>query len=217
MILRRSCLHQFISGGSFNKPLTKSTTFAMSASRSGINSDGTLKKYVVPLPTTQAALAAFNGDHSLLSSLPATNLLAIDETGNTPLIWSADQGHIDTLNLILEAVAEVDPSSVNTRGYLGNTALSRAARSGHVDCVIALLKIPEINPNISNDKMQYPLHFAAFKRKPDVVKVLLEHKACDSTVVDRKGRTPAEDTSDDGIRNMILESRRPFGAFSVCV
>lgn len=152
-------------------------------------------------------MAAYNGNTSLLSSLPATNLLIVDETENTPLIWSADQGHTDTLQIILDAVTKIDPSSVNARGFLGNTALSRAARGGHVECVIALLKIPEINPNIPNDKMQYPLHFAAFKRKPEVVKILLEHKACDSTVIDRKGRTPAEDTSDIDIRNMILESR----------
>jgi hypothetical protein len=56
--------------------------------------------------------------------------------------------------------------------------------------------------------MQYPLHFAAFKKKHDVVKVLLESKKCDTMVLDRKGRTPAEDTSDESIRSLILESRR---------
>ena len=85
--------------------------------------------------------------------------------------------------------------------------MSRAARCGLLECVIALLKMTDINPNIANDKMQYALHFAAFKRHREVVKVLLESKKCDSIVVDRKGRTPAEDTSDEVIRKMIIESR----------
>jgi ankyrin repeat protein len=64
-----------------------------------------------------------------------------------------------------------------------------------------------INPNIANEKMQYPLHFAAFKKHQDVVKVLLQSKKCDTMVIDRKGRTPAEDTSDEAIRSLILEAR----------
>ena len=202
------CKPAFISRGILNRPLTKRISCKMSSSRSGINTDGTLKKYETPVPFTEAALAAYNGDISLLSSLPSSSLLAVDETGNTPLIWCADKGHKDAVQLILEVVTEQDPSSVNTRGYLGNTALARAARGGHVECVSILLKNSEINPNIANDKMQYPLHFAAFKRKPDVVRVLLDSKTCDSTVVDRKGRTPAEDTSDVSVRDMIIESRR---------
>ena len=117
------------------------------------------------------------------------------------------RGHQEALNLILDVILKNDPSSINKRGYLGNTALSRAARGGHLECVINLLKMPNIDPNIANDKMQYPLHFAAFKRKPEVVKALLDSKKCDSMVLDRKGRTPAEDTSDENIRKMILDSR----------
>ena len=55
--------------------------------------------------------------------------------------------------------------------------------------------------------MQYPLHFAAFKKHPNIVKLLLDSKKCDSMVLDRKGRTPAEDTSDENIRLMIINSR----------
>jgi ankyrin repeat protein len=58
--------------------------------------------------------------------------------------------------------------------------------------------------------MQYPLHFAAFKKHPQVVRVMLESGKCSTTVVDRKGRTPAEDTSLEEIRQMILEYRSNF-------
>lgn len=60
--------------------------------------------------------------------------------------------------------------------------------------------------DIPNDKMQYPLHFAAFKKQANAVKVLLEFGA-NTMVLDRKGRTPAEDTSDEEIRNVILNAR----------
>jgi hypothetical protein len=113
------------------------------------------------------------------------------------------------VELLLSAAEREEPASVNTRGYIGNTALARAARGGHVDCVVALLaKSSQINPNIPNDKMQYPLHFAAFKRHPAVVQALLASPLTDTKVTDRKGRTPAEDTSDDTIRNMILAARQ---------
>mmetsp|Transcript_3986 Transcript_3986/g.7655 ORF Transcript_3986/g.7655 Transcript_3986/m.7655 type:complete len:131 (-) Transcript_3986:1709-2101(-) len=98
---------------------------------------------------------------------------------------------------------------INTRGYLGNTPLARACRGGHLLCVeLLLLKRNDVDPNICNDKMQYPLHFAAFKKYPEVVRVMLERGKCDTMVMDRKGRTPADDTSSEEIRQMILEYRK---------
>ena len=189
---------------SFNRKLLK---VYQRMNSSGINADGTLKKYDKPVPTSAVSVAAYNNDIAKLSSFNSIDLLAIDEIGNTALIWCADQGHIDSLNIILATIEKEDPSAVNVRGFLGNTALARACRGGHYDCVSWLLNSTEINPNIANEKMQYPLHFAAFKKHPNIVKLLLESKKCDSMVLDRKGRTPAEDTSDEHIRLMIINSR----------
>jgi len=187
-----------------------STATGVSSGASGVNADGTLKKYEPPSPRSRAAMAAFAGDSTTLSSLPWQDLLAADEeTGNTPLIWSADQGHTAALEVVLEAVERFSPPLVNTRGYIGNTALARAARGGHVDCVVALLtKASLVDPNIANEKMQYPLHFAAFKKHPAVVRALLDSNKCDLLVVDRKGRTPDMDTSDEAIREMIASAAR---------
>ena len=74
--------------------------------------------------------------------------------------------------------------------YTGATALCRAARAGHEDVVKCLLGAGA-NPNICNEKLQYPLHFAAFKKKENTVDVLLNFNA-NALVLDRKGRTPAE-------------------------
>ena len=61
------------------------------------------------------------------------------------------------------------------------------------------------NMDVPNDKLQYPLHFAAFKEKKDAVAILLESGA-NPRSLDRKGRTPAQDTKNEEIRDMILAS-----------
>mmetsp|Transcript_25555 Transcript_25555/g.29189 ORF Transcript_25555/g.29189 Transcript_25555/m.29189 type:complete len:197 (-) Transcript_25555:28-618(-) len=190
---------------------------------SGINPDGTLIKFPTPKPTSPAAIAASTGDIKTLSSPEMKPSLWVqDEHGNIPLVWAADKGHADALKYLLEHIqtntkddisnkstSTSDSSSgiINTRGYLGNTALGRAARGGHSECVKLLLERNEIDPNIANEKKQYPLHFAAFKKHPEVVNVFLESGKCDTRVLDRKGRTPAEDTRVDEIREMILKYR----------
>jgi len=75
-----------------------------------------------------------------------------------------------------------------------------------VECVRLLLGAPGIDPNIGNDKKQYPLHFAAFKKKRECVAAMLESGKCDLQVKDRKGRTPDQDTSDAQISQMIREA-----------
>lgn len=182
---------------------------------SGINQDGSLKKFPVPSPETPAAIAASTGDLNALY-LPGVTptLLEKDALGNTPLIWASDKGQLDALKYILEQIPVEDKSDhalINARGYLGNTALARACRGGHIACVNFLLERSDVNPNICNEKMQYPLHFAAFKKHPDIVRVMLDSGKCSTLLKDRKGRTPAEDTSVQEIKNMILEHREKTG------
>eukprot|EP00241_Pyramimonas_parkeae_P006441 CAMPEP_0114236660 /NCGR_PEP_ID=MMETSP0058-20121206/6964_1 /TAXON_ID=36894 /ORGANISM="Pyramimonas parkeae, CCMP726" /LENGTH=385 /DNA_ID=CAMNT_0001348627 /DNA_START=186 /DNA_END=1343 /DNA_ORIENTATION=- len=162
---------------------------------------GALKKHATPTPSTPATRAAAAGDVRALQALPTPHLDLPDESGNTPLIWAADRGHADAVAALLSANVQV-----NVRGFLGATALCRASRAGHLDVMKKLLQAPGIDCDISNDKMQYPLHFAAFKLQPEAVNLLLE-KGANTLVLDRKGRTPAEDTSDNGIRDAILSAR----------
>ena len=77
-----------------------------------------------------------------------------------------------------------------------------------MECVAALVSQDSIDPNICNEKLQFPLHFGAFKKHPDVVKTLLESGKCDTMVKDRKGRTPLEDTSVQEIKEMIMKYRK---------
>ena len=124
---------------------------------------------------------------------------------NTPLVWAAESGDERCVQLLLERGAGSKLFDVDALGYLEATAVSRAARLGHVGVLDRLLQAGA-NPNIPNIKSQYPLHFAGFKLKHEAVDVLLRHGAS-TLVLDRKGRTPAEDTSSDAIREAILAAR----------
>ena len=158
-------------------------------------------KFAAPSPETAAARAAVSSDVGTLATLPLSSLDAPDASGNTPLIWAADAGSQASISSLLARGVDI-----NTRGFLGATAVSRAARSGHSTALAQLLAAPGVDADMPNDKMQSPLHFAAFKRHIQCVQLLLQRGA-NTLVLDRKGRTPAEDTSDEEIRRVILKCR----------
>ena len=162
-----------------------------------------LRKYPVPVPSTPLALAAVGGELSAIEAADLATLDAQDDTGNTPLIWASDAGRIDVVKAIVAKGGDV-----NKAGFIGNTALARAARQGHTEIARTLLSAPGCTcQDVCNSKSQYPLHFAAFKQHADTVRVMLE-LGCSSLVVDRKGRTPAEDTSSAEVRDMIVAARQ---------
>eukprot|EP00435_Cladocopium_sp_Y103_P069089 s1031_g32.t1 len=162
-----------------------------------------------PIPANAACHAAAQGDVSALTGMDLKDLAASDETGNTPLIWAADSGNLDAVELLLSA--GVDDSA---KGFLGNSALSRACRRGHESILRLLLARSTKVIDAPNDKLQTPLHFAAFYQHPRAVQLLLDVGAS-TTVVDCKGRTPAEACDAEvaagswkEIQGMILQARR---------
>ena len=185
-----------------------------------------LTKYGAPTPASAASAAAAAGHSSLLQGFSAAELAQPDPSsedsseawsgkGNTPLIWAADAGRQGVVEGILGTLLAAGPAAaavtaVNARGYLGATAVSRAARRGHSDVLRLLCAVPGIDLDTPNIKMQTPLHFAAFKRHEDAVRVLLEAGA-NPRALDRKGRTPDQDTDVAAIRDLIANwgSGRP--------
>lgn len=170
-----------------------------------LGSHSPLHKFTTPVPDTLASMAAVAGNTETLQSLSFEDCNAPDTTNsNTPLIWAASAGNIEAVVLLLNKKVSID-----TKGYIGATACSRASRGGHREVLKVLLEA-SADVNIPNDKMQYPLHFAAFKKHPEIVKLLLDYSATNLLVLDRKGRTPAEDTSDESIRDSILQAQRRY-------
>lgn len=166
-------------------------------------------KKLPPIPANAACHAAAQGDVSALTAMDFKDLAASDETGNTPLIWAADSGNLGAVELLLSA--GVDDTA---KGFLGNSALSRACRRGDESILRLLLARSTKVIDLPNDKLQTPLHFAAFYQHLRVVQLLLDVGAS-TTAVDCKGRTPAEACdaetavgSGREIQGMILQARR---------
>eukprot|EP00520_Triparma_pacifica_P012881 CAMPEP_0118644974 /NCGR_PEP_ID=MMETSP0785-20121206/7245_1 /TAXON_ID=91992 /ORGANISM="Bolidomonas pacifica, Strain CCMP 1866" /LENGTH=401 /DNA_ID=CAMNT_0006536809 /DNA_START=129 /DNA_END=1334 /DNA_ORIENTATION=- len=167
-----------------------------------------LQKYDVPKPTTEAGVAALEGDVVKLKSIYENGGLGeVCGSGNTPLIWAAEGGRTEAVKFLL--TVETSSDILNARGYLGASAVTRAARRGEVDVLKLLVSDERLKPSLDavNDKSQSPLHFAAFKRNPECVRELLMAGA-NPRVRDRKGRTPDQDTDVEEIRDGILEFQK---------
>jgi HAD superfamily hydrolase (TIGR01549 family) len=198
-----------------------------------------------PTPESELCQAVVSGDLSavraLLEDLSLDDIIKPDETnGNTALIWACEIGNADLASLLLAAVVEKSKNNnndetennreqqhlssfANHRGFLGATALNRAARRGHTHVLDFLLSSPhdeeQENKNTSsttipgklfdmdlpNYKLQHPLHFAAFKKNPEALEYLLKRGA-NPWVLDRKGRTPLEDTSCETCQSLLREA-----------
>jgi len=166
-----------------------------------------LLKYDTPTPTTEAAIAAAAGDLEALATFTIDQLNEQDETQNTPLIWASDAGQENVVRFLLLEKKRQKKTMIDLDvrgGYLGATAVCRAARRGHTE-ILKLLAAGGADLDIPNTKLQFPLHFAAFKEHPEAVEALLEHGA-NPRVLDRKGRVPARDTKNVSIRDRLLKA-----------
>lgn len=156
-------------------------------------------KFAPPQPSHPACVAAAAGDISVALD---GSLGACDESGQTPLHWAVEAGDVESVRALVAAGADV-----NARGYLGSTAVLRAARNGDCAVLEVILAAPSCScVDAPNDKWQTPLHMAAFNRHRRAVQVLLEAGAS-TTVLDRKGRSAAEDTDSAEIQADILRHR----------
>jgi len=187
-----------------------------------------------PKPESELCRLVVRGDVAairvVLEDLGIDEITRCDEeSGNTALIWAAETGNAEITSLLLKTVAAKSSddnedqterllSFANHRGFLGATALNRAARRGHTH-ILKLLLSPEdetkdtdtiiqgeiFNMDLPNHKLQYPLHFAAFKKNPEALEYLLRCGA-NPWVLDRKGRTPLEDTSCERCKSLLQEA-----------
>ena len=117
-----------------------------------------------------------------------------------------------TLSRLGYDYAALGAARADARDADGLTCLMRAARRGCANVLKALVDSPLVTSeslDAPNDKLQFPLHFAAFKRNPEAVDVLLAAGASPN-VVDRKGRRPDEDTDVLEIQQKIKAARESY-------
>eukprot|EP00262_Sarcandra_glabra_P014028 TRINITY_DN4008_c0_g1_i1.p1 TRINITY_DN4008_c0_g1~~TRINITY_DN4008_c0_g1_i1.p1 ORF type:complete len:466 (+),score=73.41 TRINITY_DN4008_c0_g1_i1:156-1400(+) len=111
--------------------------------------------------------------------------MTVDLSNTTALHTAATQGHIEVVNLLLEA----DGSLAKIGKSNGKTALHSAARNGHVEVVKALLsKEPGILTRIDK-KGQTALHMAVKGQNLEVIEELINCDPLVINLVDNKGNT----------------------------
>jgi HAD superfamily hydrolase (TIGR01549 family) len=162
-----------------------------------------------PKPTTELTIAAAVGDFETilqLSQVESFDINAVDAYGNTALIWATENNHFDLVESLLKEFST--KLNINQLGYTDSSALNRAARRGHCK-ILEILAKTGADLDLPNHKLQYPLHFAAFQEHESALRLLLDHGA-NTHVLDRKGRTPADDTRSEIIQKMLEEKASDF-------
>ena len=107
-----------------------------------------------------------------------------NEDGKTPLFHAAEQGHVQVVELLLEAGANTDVSE-SAEGY---TPLWLATRNGHLNIVQFLVEHGADKDQAQKDGAT-PFFAAAEGGHLDIARFLVEHGA-DKDQADINGRTP---------------------------
>ena len=122
-----------------------------------------------------------------------------DEDGNTALLFAAEQGYEDILDLLLQAGADPNLSDFKQR-----TPLISAAYKGKINIVKNLLQIDTVKENINNQDINgnTALIFSAKRGYEDILDLLLQAGA-DPDLSDFKQRTPLMSAAYKGKINVV--------------
>ncbi|NLR74126.1 ankyrin repeat domain-containing protein [Leeia aquatica] len=96
---------------------------------------------------------------------------AVNQEGWGPLHYAASAGHLEGLQLMLEAGADV-----NAKAAEGSTPLIMAARDGHTEVIALLLKY-KADPNVVNESGMTALRWAIRREDTDNMELLVEADA----------------------------------------
>lgn len=132
--------------------------------------------------------------------IPSNYVDGNTEAVDCPLHEAAKRGNITFLEDCL-----TNNVSVNSLDKAGSTPLHWAAHGGHVDCLTALLKVPNCQVSVQNKLGDTPLHSAAWRGHAKAVELLLEHGA----KADKKnndGKLPHELAKDPETAGMVRQA-----------
>ena len=88
------------------------------------------------ITATSALFAAKTPQEFTAAIRAGADLNARDMWGETPLHYAAMNGYVDSINVLLEAGADVDARE----GFIGNTPLHNAASCGHEEICKTLIR-----------------------------------------------------------------------------
>src|SRR5581483_11108358 len=127
-----------------------------------------------PDGSTPLMLATFEGDVAQVARLlkEGADVKATNSYGVNAMQLAADTANTELIGLLLKAGA--DPESPNADG---ETALHLVARSGNVDAAKLLLKAGAKVDTVEQFGGQTPLMWAAARRHPQMVELLLSKGA----------------------------------------
>jgi ankyrin repeat protein/Flp pilus assembly protein TadD len=122
-------------------------------------------------PDLRKLRQGFSADRSGASPAGNSDVLKVNDKGQTTLMIAAANGRADLIPSIVAAGV-----AVNARDNDGDAALYYAASNGHTDAAIALLRAGA-NPNAANDKGSTALIGAAVSGHTAIVQLLLSNGA----------------------------------------
>jgi ankyrin repeat protein len=138
----------------------------------------------------QALLDAVKNDPEALKKM-GDNIEAAKKDKWTQLCWAAQNGHSETIKLLIDKGAEINAVNKNNE-----TPLHLAAQNGHSETVKLLIdKGAEINAINKNNET--PLHLAAQRGHSETVKLLID-KGAEINAINKNNETPLHPAAQKG-------------------
>lgn len=119
--------------------------------------------------------AAKNGDTAAICAIIAEDssfIGALDADGSTPLHCAAWKGHVDAINALLSAGADV--TTHNQNDHWGTTPLHAAAHANQKE-IVSLLIAAGADVNAKDMEGRTPLAHTEFHKAKAAAKILMEH------------------------------------------
>jgi len=129
-----------------------------------------------------------------LITMDCVDINGVDETGATPLLWAAMNGHEAVVELLLGRKG-INPDRPDNSDQ---TPMSLAAENGHEAVVKLLLGREDVKPDKPDSYGQTPISWAAENGHEAVVKLLLGREDVNPDKPENCGRTPMSLAAENG-------------------